>query len=349
MGACVSSTVQRSAASTVDIHPKRLGTKIENLSFPNYWAIPEGVISTPFRRCVECQWECPDEVRFVQDLINNTMSDGERMQITVERLVRVQDSEMWGRFESAVSLLSEVRNQDTNMMTPHGTPQDVPKTSLASAFRIRASANEAYLFHGTDRYSAEKIIAEDFNTKRAGSAHAMSLGRGIYLAEDAGLADKYSQEGQDGLRTLLLVRAALGKVYVAKRYSSWRGKKLVRAVSSSKLVRSGAYDSVMGDRRYQFNDVGIREYVVPNPSQLYPEYVVYYSCRELKPSKVSSKESSSSSSRSQPKSYPAASEGAASDPVNQFAQRAAQTSSHPTLLAPTLPKIALPSQPIELT
>merc|ERR1712014_339362 len=95
------------------------------------------------------------------------------------------------------------------------------------------------------------------------------------FAECASLADTYAPPGPDELHQLLLVRCALGRVYVAKRYTGWRGHKLVRLVSTGKLVRRGDYDSVLGDRNEAFN-VDIREYCVANGSQLYPEYMILY-------------------------------------------------------------------------
>merc|ERR1712034_295218 len=132
-----------------------------------------------------------------------------------------------------------------DIFSPSGTLQTAPWTKLTMSTRmkrrLRTLANENYLFHGTDRQSAEAIIKEDFNIKMAGSAHAKILGRGAYFAECASLADKYAPPGPDGLHQLLLVRCALGRVFVTKRYTGWRGHKLVRMVSTTKLVRRGAY------------------------------------------------------------------------------------------------------------
>jgi len=192
---------------------------------------------------------------------------------------------MWTLYERSINYVSETRStldQPPKVIsTPRGSPQSPPLTTrqlpLEFAERLRDEANETYLWHGTDRASAESIIKEDFNIKRAGEAHAKALGRGAYFAESASLADHYATPGPDGLHALLLVRAALGKVFVTKRYTGWRGHKLVRLVSTTKLVRKGRFDSVLGDRNVAFNGLDIREYCVANSNQCYPEYMVLYS------------------------------------------------------------------------
>ena len=49
------------------------------------------------------------------------------------------------------------------------------------------------------------------------------------------------------LKAILLVRAALGRVYVETRYTKWRGGRLKRMVSAKHVVREGKYDSVPWD------------------------------------------------------------------------------------------------------
>eukprot|EP00913_Durusdinium_trenchii_P007865 g7381.t1 len=126
----------------------------------------------------------------------------------------------------SVACLSEARAQEDEpadvIRTPHsGTLQAKPLTVRVAPDnfmgRLRLECNEAYLWHGTDRASAENIIGHHFDMKRAGTVNAKALGRGAYFAETSCLADKYAPPGPDGLHAILLVRAALGRVYVETR------------------------------------------------------------------------------------------------------------------------------------
>lgn len=171
--------------------------------------------------------------------------------------------------------------------TRSGTQQKRPLTTrvLPVLFRERllktSPVNEAYLWHGANRAAAHSIEKNGFNTSFAGDANGAVLGKGAYLAESSTLADKYATAGEDGLHAMLLVRACLGKVYATTRYTQWRGKRLVRAVSTRRIVRSGNYDSVLGDRSKAFN-LNVREYCVANQTQLYPEYLILYERESLK-------------------------------------------------------------------
>merc|ERR1712187_718827 len=130
---------------------------------------------------------------------------GETFQMQIERVFRVEDSAMWERYERSISYISEARqNEETaisDMTSPHGSLQRPSLTTEAMPVnffeRLRLNANEVYLWHGTDREAAESIILNSFDTKLAGAAHAKILGRGVYLAEDCSLADRYSPPGPD--------------------------------------------------------------------------------------------------------------------------------------------------------
>jgi len=146
--------------------------------------------------------------------------------------------------------------------------------------RLSTAANETYLWHATPRAAAEKIVAQDFKTSKSGSANGQVLGKGVYLAESASLSDEYAVKGPQGRYCMLLVRSVLGKVHATRRFSKWRGKKLVMTTFTTKLVKAGECDSVLGDRSLA-NRKGVREYCVANNTQLYPEYLILYNRQDL--------------------------------------------------------------------
>ncbi|CAE7215834.1 unnamed protein product [Symbiodinium microadriaticum] len=285
MGACTSRRY-RSQNVVVINDPRRLSREgnPEDFppQFPEYWVT--GDCPQPFHNIVECGTE---EVTHVQDILDRTMFMANEVphKMKISKLLRIEDSRMWHQYERSCACLSEARTQEDEpadvIRTPFsGTLQPKPLTWRMAPEelrnRLRLECNEAYLWHGTDRKSAEGIIGHHFDMKRAGSVNAKALGRGAYFAETSCLADKYSPLGPDGLHSLLLVRAALGRVYVETRYTKWRGGRLKRMVSAKNVVKEGKYDSVLGDRRYAFN-TDAREYCVSNTSQLYPEYMLLYS------------------------------------------------------------------------
>ncbi|CAJ1430801.1 unnamed protein product, partial [Effrenium voratum] len=194
----------------------------ELAKFPEYWVTRD--CPQPFHNIVECGTE---ELTHVQEIMDRTMyAPGEAPhRCKIQKLLRVEDSKMWNTYERSVACLAEARTQEARaevIRTPHsGTECPRPLTWRVASddfrSRLRLECNEAYLWHGTDRKSAESIIGHHFDMKRAGTVNAKALGRGAYFAETSFLADKYAPEGQDGLRAVLLVRAALGRVYVETR------------------------------------------------------------------------------------------------------------------------------------
>lgn len=266
-----------SGPSSGKVHPRRLSNPIQDLHCPAYWTKTD---QRAQRRCVDCISESPSDVTNVQLLMNRTMTEVGHI-LKVESLLRIEDPLMWSTFERSVVCISESRStpdepQPMAVGSSAGSLQQEPLTTrgLDEDFRtrLRGEANETYLWHGTDRESAESIVTNAFNPIRAGEASAKALGREVYFAESASLADQYAPAGPDGLHQMLLVRAALGKVCMTKRYTSFLDKTLVRTLSATNLARSGKFDSFLGDRK-----LSIREYCVANSSQLYPEYLVFYS------------------------------------------------------------------------
>lgn len=287
-GASAKSNTKYGSKEGVIAHTDRISNRISEIDshkaeLPPYWSRQDNT-AEHFQNYLECTSESPDEVKSVQDLIDMTL-DVKAAPLIIERLIRLEDSLMWALYDQAIDHIEGVRSaRDESpwmIHSPSGAVQPQPLTTRSLpddlACRLRAYCNETYLWHGTNRESAEKILREGFDMTLCGGAHAKILGKGAYFAERVSLADRYAPAADDdGLHAMLLVRVALGKVFFTRRYTGWRGKKLVRLVSTSKLVKGGECDSVLGDRNRQFNALDIREYCIPNKSQLYPEYLVLY-------------------------------------------------------------------------
>mmetsp|Transcript_125669 Transcript_125669/g.235054 ORF Transcript_125669/g.235054 Transcript_125669/m.235054 type:complete len:297 (+) Transcript_125669:13-903(+) len=261
-----------------------------SIPLPNYWSVTDAEGS--HRKCVACESADPSELTNLQVLFDKTRLKDSLHRLKIERVVRVEDSEFWDEYKRSITYILDTRSAEEKFLndetaiahTVSGSIEELPLTTRclpeAYSHRLHRGANETYLFHATSRKAADAIIAEDFKTNLSGKANGQVLGRGVYLAESAAFSDEYAVKGPSGFFCMLVVRAVLGKVHATSRYTKMRGRKLVFTTRTSKLVREGKCDSVLGDRK-KANTRGIREYCVANSTQLYPEYLVLYSREKL--------------------------------------------------------------------
>lgn len=271
---------RRASIQYAKTHPERVEEDAP-VVYPKYW----NEQGANFKKMTEISENDGSDFAEVQALLNHTFDVKKTAnKLSVVKLERVEDSGLWADYCHSCAWITKCRGLEgiecSEVKNDKGEIQDVPLTTehLSEAWkaRINLGANEAYLWHGTDRKSAEGIAAHDFRIQSAGSAHGKKLGKGAYLAGSSSLADQYAPPDQSDVRTVILVRTALGKVHVTtKRANAWSNtKKVDRTVSTSKLVKSGDWDSVLGDRRAAVG--GHREYCVAFAHQLYPEYLVSY-------------------------------------------------------------------------
>eukprot|EP00930_Biecheleria_cincta_P024986 TRINITY_DN17836_c0_g2_i1.p1 TRINITY_DN17836_c0_g2~~TRINITY_DN17836_c0_g2_i1.p1 ORF type:complete len:1031 (-),score=184.54 TRINITY_DN17836_c0_g2_i1:100-3036(-) len=147
------------------------------------------------------------------------------------------------------------------------------------------ASNENWLFHGTSKAGVNAISDEEFRLSLAGSHRGTLYGKGIYFAECTTKADEYSEEDEDGYCWMLLCRVVLGKTMVCK-------EKTPPADILEQCKRENC-DSLIGDR---WAAVGtFREFIIPDPNQVYPAFVVRYKrwpeaalCRSIRETSASS-------------------------------------------------------------
>jgi len=131
---------------------------------------------------------------------------------------------------------------------------------------LEEGCNQKYLFHGTNPESAHNIARNLFQISMAGTSRGCMFGPGIYLAENASKSDEYAKEGSGvyvGLCAMLLCRAVSGRVLTVDKSADF-----------SEYVRSGAYDSVCGDRLAAAGT--FREMIYFHEEAVYPEFIVIY-------------------------------------------------------------------------
>lgn len=139
---------------------------------------------------------------------------------------------------------------------------------------VNETCNEFWLFHGTTAEAARSIARDGF-TKPSKAVHGMVFGSGTYFCECSAKADLYAvpasdsfgEEDRAGLCCMLLCRVVLGKSFVSRTLKP----ELSKIVAA---LETGQCHSVLGDREELL--CSYREFVISNPAQAYPEFIVWY-------------------------------------------------------------------------
>lgn len=160
---------------------------------------------------------------------------------------------------------------------------------------LDANANEYWLFHGCDA-NIIPILKDIGYDPRVSSLDGM-FGGGFYLAENSSKSNQYIScpgcgknaifrdigchcRNQDNLEfSIILYRAVLGDVHIAKKYdkAKYRGSERRVRRPPSKEGQTDLYDSVMGESIKNNGDrLNYREFILYEPGQAYPEYVINF-------------------------------------------------------------------------
>jgi len=141
----------------------------------------------------------------------------------------------------------------------------------------KTEVNEFFLFHGTKPSAAVAICKSGFNVDLSGSNKGMLYGPGIYCAESSAKADEYAGDDDKdglykGLYAMLLCRVCLGNVVINEEVTPNVEEIDIQLEAEDK-------HSVMGDREKVRGT--FREFVLRDPSQVYPAYAVIYRRKQL--------------------------------------------------------------------
>jgi len=159
------------------------------------------------------------------------------------RVIRVEDSEMWVKYDQKRQEINEKRQGDNWRVFDPPLMSDEIVTNNPDVFLpVDHDMCEGYLWHGTSVRIALAIAQNDFRIDLAGSGAGTMYGRGAYLAESSTKADEYARDEPggyyDGIRALVLCRVFMGKYY----YTTQRDEK------AQEKWQNGEFDSTLGDR-----------------------------------------------------------------------------------------------------
>jgi len=160
---------------------------------------------------------------------------------------------------------------------------------------LDANANEYWLFHGCKDQTIPVLVDKGYDP-RMSDLNGM-FGGGFYLAENSSKSNQYIPcpgcgknaigydsgckcENQQNLEfSIILYRVVLGDVHIAKNYDkkTYRGDKsrVRRPPYNTSLDK--LYDSIMGESiKNGGNKLQYREFILYEPSQAYPEYIIKF-------------------------------------------------------------------------
>jgi len=171
---------------------------------------------------------------------------------------------------------------------------------------LDSAVNEVYLFHGTTKSVADIIVNKGFETRQASEIvknqpNNGMFGTGIYFSENSSKSNQYvacpicsgNAIGQTrkhpctdtaekiekaGGYVMIIARVLLGDSHICKTYneSDYKGKdKPPKKPDSDKY-----YDSIFAECKKNVpsaHHLNYREFIVYEDSQIYPEFLVYYS------------------------------------------------------------------------
>eukprot|EP01132_Coremiostelium_polycephalum_P011351 gene11351-13898_t len=208
--------------------------------------------------------------------------------LKVTRVVRVQNPMQWVRYHNRKQKILD----DNKGSCPkiHLVATDIP-----GGPEVDVKANEFFMFHGLNISSITGITKFGFDPRFC-SLEGM-FGAGLYFAENSSKSNQYCHSGactcSGFLATscrcnakdevcLLVCRVVLGDALIegifrgnSKPGDFWHG----RRTEPKKADGVSIHNSVIGESKANFGpkaSLQLREYIVYESSQVYPEYKVYF-------------------------------------------------------------------------
>ena len=197
---------------------------------------------------------------------------GAYSELKVRRVDRVQNVGLWLKYRLQYQELLKHRHRPTETQLDPSRPETQPRPvatlrhGLTKEHQLDHAVNECYLFHGTTAETSKKIIANGFE-ERLAQLTGM-YGAGAYFAEESSKSDQYTM-AQDGVHFMFVARVLLG-AQVFETSKSCSQRRILDEVPGLPGVR---YSSLLGLHGK------LREFVVYDGQQAYPEFLVHYERR----------------------------------------------------------------------
>ena len=185
----------------------------------------------------------------------------------VVHVLRVENPSLWKTYdEKRASVASQCCVPETRWA-------GVSESLAGLAGPLHAEANEAFLFHGTDRESVDEIWRHGFDERVAAEEGGL-LGRGIYFAENSSKSDEYCTPDRKGICRMVLSRVTLGTAFVSRRVDRSLRRPPARPDDEGRRC-----DSVVGVAAETVPGAGLEcynQFVVYDRSLTYPELIVEF-------------------------------------------------------------------------
>jgi len=275
-------------------------------AFPEYWRMPINSEND----LVELNPQSDDYKminRFMQDTIYEK-GHGNRYGLVaglnvdpkgflITSIQRVQSPQLWKKY---VHKRDEImRDFETSEMQPLKQYMSNYKSLVPI---LDKTCNEFYFFHGTSRDIIEKILYNGFDSRFA-SREAM-FGGGLYFAENSSKSNQYvscpnckngainrprcncQKEDVTSDYQLLFTRVCLGNPYICRVYEDKffkqsSGEEIydpIPKVGCSLDDHQNRHHSVLAESESDgaYTNLRLREFIVYDRSQTYPEYIINY-------------------------------------------------------------------------
>jgi hypothetical protein len=220
------------------------------------------------------------------------------------KILQVQSDTLWQNYSFQRVRITLDKRAEQCELTNH-----LKKYPLKTVL-VDSSVNEVYLFHGTTREIAETIASKGFDTRLGCQLVTNRLpngmfGSAVYFAESFSKSNQYvacplcngnsigrgnkdcNCSAQDiekaGGYVMIVGRVLLGDSHICLHYdeSTYKFKE-----KPPQKPDGSYYDSIFAESRENFPDhhLSYREFVVYEPAQIYPEFLIYYTRHSSPPS-----------------------------------------------------------------
>jgi len=210
-----------------------------------------------------------ESVALLQRLMHSTCGD-KKKHFRIVRAVRIENSAMWAAYQTEAAKIARRRGEC--QYAGKGEPSTLHALPSEGYSRIADELDpdicEAMMWHAASPGAALQISHDGFKIQHGAPTHGNRFGTGGYFCEQSDKADTYAGHGEGIYKdcyAMLLCRVVLGKQYHTTAFRQ-------EDASQQAMGIFGAHDSTLAEPMGS----SVREFVVFEDAQVYPEYVIVY-------------------------------------------------------------------------